>query len=114
MPSKNAQIFKIPNKNGVIFKENTAEGKMIVHCECCCYLSCVLNIQKILDIKVLNENSLRKFAIEFSEDGENFVRIGTYNLNSQYSGTVKTIYFKAVYAQVIRLVVLKGHPNIKF
>jgi hypothetical protein len=47
-------------------------------------------------------------------DGRSFTSIGDFSLNGVIIGSVKTFYFKPVYAKFIRIVVKQGTPNIKF
>ena len=67
-----------------------------------------------VDIKSLQGSSMSSLVVEYSMDGNNYRRIGNFKLNNKWAGSVKTFYFKAVEARSIRIVVLKGNPNIKF
>lgn len=57
------------------------------------------------DIRQLPGSSLKSFTIEYSLDGQNFLKVDDFSFSSVVIGTVSTFYFKPVYAQFIRLVV---------
>lgn len=67
-----------------------------------------------LDIKSLQGSTLNTFYIQFSIDGNTYQTIDLYQLDQCVAGSVKTYYFKPVYAKSIRIVVKEGTPNIKF
>ena len=68
-----------------------------------------------LDIKILSRSSLRRFAVEYSENGKIFKRVQQFDISKQSKeGIVQTFYFTPVFARAIRIVVLEGFPNIKF
>lgn len=48
---------------------------------------------------------MKSFAIEYSMDGQNFLKVDDFSFRNVAIGTVSTFYFKPVYAQFIRLVV---------
>ena len=68
-----------------------------------------------LDIKILSRSSLRRFAVEYSENGKTFTEIQQFDISRQSKeGIVQTFYFTPVFAKAMRIVVLEGSPNIKF
>ena len=67
-----------------------------------------------LDVKSLKGSQLKRFAIEYTLDGESWRRVDVFKWNLQWSGSVKTFYFKPFEAYSVRIVVLEGTPNIRF
>ena len=57
---------------------------------------------------------MKRFALQYSEDGRKFIRVGSFCLDTDYVRVVKTFYFEPVEAIIMRIVLLEGQPNIKF
>ena len=66
-----------------------------------------------IDVKQLVGSSLKSFTLEYSMDGQNYLKIDSFTLSGHSVGTIATFYFKPVYALSIRLVVNEGNPNIR-
>ena len=76
--------------------------------------STILQTYYALDVKSLQGSTLSSFALQFSLDGNRYQDIDDFQMGQYFVGSVKTFYFKPVYAKSIRLVVRQGTPNIKF